>query len=154
MEEGKQIPGSDGIARIHRDEKRWILIGLLVSGAIFGAVFPFLPESQQELFSSANLSISVAFFLALLAWCYYDASGLGFLLSKLTILSLILVAPVAFPVYLFKTRGARRGLKALSLACLFLGAWYLVTVIAGFVASLVGYSLGIIVLPPVSWTLR
>jgi len=147
MDEGRQVPGSDGRTRTHRDEKRWILIGLLVAGAIFGAAFPFLPESQQELFSSANLSISVAFFLALLAWCYYDASGLGFLLSKLTILSLILVAPVGFPVYLFRTRGARHALKALALTCLFLGAWYLVTVIAGLVASLVGYSLGIITAP-------
>jgi uncharacterized membrane protein YGL010W len=147
MEEGKQIPESDGIARTHRNEKRWILIGLLVSGAIFGAVFPFLPESQQELFSAANLSISVAFFLAFLAWCYYDASDLSFSLSKLTILSLLLVAPVGFPVYLFRTRGARRGLKALALTCLFLGVWYLVTVIAVLIASLVGYSLGIITSP-------
>jgi hypothetical protein len=147
MQEGKQMPGSDGIARIHRDEKRWILIGLLVSGVIFGAVFPFLPESQQEPFSAANLSISLAFFFALLAWCYYDASGLGVLLTKLTILLLILVAPVGLSVYLLRTRGARRGLRALALACLFLGAWYLVTVISGFVASLVGYSLGIFTAP-------
>ena len=144
MEHEEQTPAPASEAPSNRTLKKRVLIGLLVLAACEGIVMMFLPEVGQ-LRSVAQLVPALPFLFLILLWCHYDAADHNFSLGRIMTSSLILFMAIAFPIYLFRSRGFFSGLKTLALACLFLGALAATATIAAIPAYLIGSSLGIIV---------
>jgi len=144
MEHEEQAPASDSEAPSNRTLKKRVLIGLLVLAACEGVVMVFVPEVAQT-GSAAQLASTLPFLFLILLWCHYDAADHDFSLGRLMAVSLVLFMAIAFPIYLFRSRGFFSGLKTLALACLFLGALAATATIAAIPAYLIGSSLGIVV---------
>jgi hypothetical protein len=97
----------------------------LILLALISLVSPALETAMTgrvEVFSAFGL-VETALSLVLLFWWYHvDKAEHGYQAAKLMNAGVLLVAVVALPVYFVRSRGWKRGVRAIVLAALFLGA--------------------------------
>jgi hypothetical protein len=125
-----------GYARI----KRNILIALLLYVACLGGIGVFLPENPSVDRLLFVLGIPTLF--VLLAWCHCDARERCYEMSMPMRICLVLLFAVAFPIYVFKSRGLG-GFKAIGLAILFTCAMAVTAIVASIACAGIGIALGI-----------
>ena len=103
--------------------------GILIVSVGIG-VFYGLCRHDKEVLRCAGRIFAVGNSLMLFGWCYYDARERRVLLTRTMKVSLVLVPPLAFPCYVFKSRGSS-GFRTLGLAVLFfLLTWVVILLVA------------------------
>lgn len=80
---------------------------------------------------------TVPIYIMVLSWCYADANERGRQLSKGESTSLILFFIVAFPIYLFRTRGIR-GFQTLMLSLLVMAGMFATWAVTLMIGSWIG----------------
>ncbi len=128
-------------------QKRKLLIALLIFSACDGSVMAFLSDGSSWDFLHTIVSGTV-FLVMALAWCLYDAREQNYRMSRLMRYALVILFFVAFPVYIFRTRGFVPGIKLLILSILFGGALGLV---AGLFCGLFLWLTGIETVDEFAW---
>ena len=98
-------------------------------GALAGLslVMPALERAMTgrvEMLSSYGLAETALSLVALFTWFHLDKAEQGYRAGRLMNAGVLLVAVVALPIYLVRSRGWRRGGIALSLALVFLGVMF------------------------------
>lgn len=96
------------------NRKRRISIALLAYAAFLGIICIFLPEDDQVL----DLLVTLPMLILAVAWCHADANQRDHVMGGFMRISLVLLFAIAFPVYVFQTRGLS-GFKTLMLTFLF-----------------------------------
>ena len=82
---------------------------------------------RVELFSGYGLA-ETALSLVLLFWWYHlDKADHNYQAGKLMNAGVLLLAVVALPIYFVRSRGWKRGARAIGVAALFLGATFLLS---------------------------
>ena len=82
---------------------------------------------RVELFSGYGLA-ETALSLVLLFWWYHlDKADHNYQAGKLMNAGVLLLAVVALPIYFVRSRGWKRGARAIGVATLFLGATFLLS---------------------------
>ncbi|WP_029247979.1 hypothetical protein [Schlesneria paludicola] len=118
-------------------KKRRIVVWLFVYSAALGAIYCFLPAGDRLIDGLASLPISI---LAL-SWCSADANERGRGFGKLASTTLVLFFVVAFPIYLFRTRGIR-ALKALFLTLLVTTGMLVCMLATNWITVSIGIAMG------------
>ena len=120
--------------------KRFWLLGIVAWTALFGAVTGALPAEAD--FPQPICWISVLGMLFMMfSWCQYDALQRGYRMSRALRVGLVLVWLLAFPFYVFRTRGLA-GFKTIALTLLFAGGLCAVAIISALLTSAVAALLG------------
>lgn len=132
--------GNDWV-EYYRKKKNRTLKWLLSYSVVVGAVGFFFPEDDWTL----DVIIEFPTVILMNHWCYLDASERSRRLSTLTKLALVFAFFLAFPIYLFRTRGLA-GFRALALSMLFFVAMIACSM-AGGLASYTLAFLGGVELP-------
>jgi len=101
----------------YASRKRRILMMLLAYAGLLGVISIFMPEDDGMLGFVVGLPILVL----TVVWCHVDADQHDHVIGKFMLFSLVLILLLAFPIYIFQTRGLT-GLKTLALAGLFVTA--------------------------------
>jgi hypothetical protein len=127
---GADAPGEaktyvEGNPYNYKQRKRTILLLLLGWAMVTGACNVLLGGGAP----TTDFLLSIPSVILSVAWCYVDASEHEHRIRNLMRLALIFLFPIAFPVYLFQTRGVA-GFKALG--------WTLLFVLAVFLCMLAG----------------
>lgn len=125
-----------------RKQKKFILIGLLLLSALVGGMYVFITEGSPIDTLSGYIFGMISLFL-ILGWCHYDALERGYKISNSMRICLVLLFGVAFPVYLFKSRGLG-GFKALLLSALFVGTMFVTGILAAVPCYGIGCWLGVL----------
>ncbi|WP_442483839.1 hypothetical protein [Aeoliella sp. SH292] len=94
-------------------KKRRILWALFIAATLVGAWIGYSPEMD----GSTEAALNLALLVPALWWCFTDADQRGFRLGAIHSIFLVLAFVIAFPVYLFRTRG-RAGFRTLGLTVL------------------------------------
>jgi hypothetical protein len=116
--------------------KRRLLAMLLGHNTIIGALEPF--AHAVHLVESA---VAIPYMMMGSIWCWLDLRQHRYSIGDLMRYCLVVALPIAFPIYVIRTRGLR-GLRPLGLAILFTVLLSICQVL-GFVASVwVGTRLG------------
>jgi hypothetical protein len=116
---------TEDFAKAKRRRLVWML-GIAVAAGIASEVFADA-ERELQLLEGVGLAVLVA------SWCSVDARERRRTLGKLQFASIILIALIGLPVYLFRTRGLRAFLSlllALLFYALLIGLQLCVTMIA------------------------
>ncbi len=125
-------------------KKRRILFMLFGYSALFGVLVVIsLIFNPQDKPSLMNIVISIPWIALILWWCLIDAEQHDHWMGKFMRIGLILLPIVAFPIYIFKTRGIA-GFKTLLLAVLFLSAMAVCTGVTAWVAMIIAIMSGFI----------
>jgi hypothetical protein len=124
----------------YRKKKKLILFGLLFFSAVFGVALLFITE-DSPIAQVTEWFFSLLFLFLILGWCHYDALDKGYRISKHMRVFLVLFYPLAFPIYLFKSRGLG-GFKSLMFAILYAGLMVFTSVFAGLSVYGIGRLLG------------
>ena len=117
---------------MHERTKRGILIGML-GLTVFSTIGLWAASDNEPLASGITMFSAVGFAVGALLWCQVDGAERGINVGPGLRIAIVLIALIAVPYYLFKTRGAREG--ALSLASAFV--FYLLVVLVASVTNLV-----------------
>jgi 4-amino-4-deoxy-L-arabinose transferase-like glycosyltransferase len=120
--------GLSGEVADHVQKKRNILVKLLVYSGVLGVILIFLPENNR----AADYLVGLPALILGIAWCYEDSRQHEFALGKLMRLGLIFIFALAFPIYIFRTRGLN-GFKTLGQTLFFLAAMFACMFATGFV---------------------
>ena len=121
----------------YRKHKRSCLIGMLILSACSGVISGWCPDYNVII----DFIICVPFLFLNYAWCHYDALEQGYFMSKIMRICIVLFLFVAFPVYIFKTRGLG-GFKTLGFSLLFVGASIVTSILSGLSSYFVKYLIG------------
>lgn len=114
------------------------LLGVfLVIGFIFNI---FNPEDQPN---PMNIVIQIPSIALTFWWCLVDADQHDHTMGKIMRIGLILATIVAFPIYIFRTRGIA-GFRTLLLAVLFLVAMSVCVNVTAGLAMVIGVMSGLI----------
>jgi hypothetical protein len=89
--------------------KRWLVGLLFLASAVLSIVGCFLGEDDSVVQTLLGLPILVLS----IAWCFTDARQRGHRMGRLMKLLLVLCFALAFPIYLFQSRGWRGALTLL-----------------------------------------
>ncbi len=117
MPEIDDIVESDSNSRL-ADAKKSILVKLLVYCGFAGFILGLLDGASPVLGFLVGLPVTILIF----TWCLNDAIQLNHRIGKAMRIGLILFGYVAFPIYIFQTRGFIKGIKTLVVASLFFAA--------------------------------
>mgnify|MGYP001765823620 CR=1 FL=1 len=101
-------------------------------GWLAGALPASWPVSQRD--QAINILLGVGTTVVVYAWCRLEAAERGATVPGRSALWAGLLPPVGLPLYLWRTRGLARALRALSLALLYFTATVLL--MAGVEAAL------------------
>jgi hypothetical protein len=82
-------------------KKRRILYVLFVAATIVGLWVGYSPGMD----GSTEVALHLALLIPALWWCFTDADQRGFRIGAIHSILLVLAFLIAFPVYLFRTRG-------------------------------------------------
>lgn len=96
---------------------RSCLVLILGVSAVWGFCLGLLPE-ESDLLYFVDYAAPIALLVCALIWCTLDSSRHDFFLTRRWYLSLLAFFAVAFPYYLFVTRGLA-GLKTMAYAVVF-----------------------------------
>ena len=122
--------------------KRVALVALLLCSACIGGISVFLPDDPAiDRLTDYLFGLPLVFLV--LGWCHYDALDKHYIMSRSMRFCLLLLLGIAFPIYLFRSRGIA-AFKALALSVLFLGLMVLTAILAAMPCYGVGYLLGIV----------
>lgn len=116
----------------YEQRKRTILLLLLGWAVVAGACSILLGGGAP----TTDFLLSVPTVILSVAWCYVDASEHEHRIRNLMRLALIFLFPIAFPIYLFQTRGVA-GFKALGWALLFVLAMLLCSLVGAVGAAII-----------------
>jgi hypothetical protein len=126
----------------HEQKKRRTLLMLLGYSALHGFLVPieimYNPEGKANLL---YIVLQIPFIVLILMWCVVDADQRNHNIGKMMKIGLILLGVVAFPIYIFQTRGIA-GFKSLFLAILFLAAMFFFTFLTAGMTILIGVMSG------------
>ncbi|MBI5528730.1 MAG: hypothetical protein HY897_20565 [Deltaproteobacteria bacterium] len=125
------------------NRKRRILVALVLYAAFLGVVgilMGFLPKDARSPNMISAIAVLPALILAIL-WCDADARHRGHKIGSVARLGLVFCFVVAFPVYVFRSRGLS-GFKTLGLAMLFIAAMIGCAFVAGLMFALVAHFAG------------
>ncbi len=100
------------------EKKQSILIILLIYCGLYGFISGLLVETNPVLSFVIGLPITIL----VLTWCLNDAVQLDHRIGKVMRIGLIFFGYIAFPIYVFQTRGFIKGIKTLVFASLFFTA--------------------------------
>jgi len=109
----------------YRKHKRLALAALLLAMVCNGAAFGLFGSTESDFFGRTETEQLISFIGGALGsffvflWCYFDALERQYPLSKTMKICLVAIAAIAFPVYVFRSRGLA-GFKTLGWAILFL----------------------------------
>lgn len=117
--------------------KRLFLIGILVLSACSGVITVYLPDNNCIM----DYIIGLPCLFLIFAWCHYDALEHGCFMSRSMRICLVIFVFVAFPVYIFKSRG-NNGFKALALSLLFVGTSIMISILSGLSSYYLEYLIG------------
>lgn len=124
---------SEGEVIDYAAKKRRIVLMLLAYSAILGVIGVFLPDEESPLDYIVGLPILILG----MAWCFVDAEERDHRIGKLMQLALIFFFVVAYPLYLFQTRGIR-GFLTLGLAMVLVAVMAACAFSTGYATILVG----------------
>ena len=94
-------------------KKRRILWALFIVATLIGVWVGYFPDLD----GSTEVAMNLALLIPALWWCFTDADQRGFRLGAIHSIFLVLAFVIAFPVYLFRTRGIG-GFRALGVTVL------------------------------------
>ena len=118
-----------------------MLLGYSALSGVFLVISLLLnPEDKPSLM---NIVIQIPSIALMLWWCLVDADQHNHRVGKIMRIGLILLPIVAFPIYIFQTRGIA-GFKTLLLAVLFLAAMSVCMGVTAGVAAFIGLMSGFI----------
>jgi hypothetical protein len=109
-------------------------LGLLAALSLLSPALEMAITGRVEMFSSYGLAETAASLVLLFWWYHLDKAEHNYQAGRLMNAGVLLLAVAALPIYFIRSRGWRRGARAIALAALFLGAT--------FVLSEVGERLG------------
>ncbi len=101
----------------YSNRKRRILILLLVYSAVLGLSAVYLPEDDRVV----DVALGLPMLIMLISWCYIDAGQRNHVIGRIMRASLVLLFALAFPIYIFQTRGLK-GFISLALTAVFMAA--------------------------------
>ena len=108
------------------DRKRTIVFLLLACSLLLGPVIVFLPEKESML----DFLVSIPLLVLAVTWCHIDARAHDYRIGCLFRFLLILLFVIAFPVYIFRTRGLN-GAKTLFWAFILVLLMFMCMVLTG-----------------------
>ena len=121
--------------------KKRCLVLLFIYPLVFGAAMPIVPQDSAPGIAISRLLV-LALFLTALLWCHYDSLERGFWVSKTLKAALVLLFAVAFPYYIFRTRGVA-GFKTLGRVLLVLAAMAVLCLTGASVTFFFGTLIGL-----------
>lgn len=130
------------IAMKCRQRKKRILLWLIILSALSGGIGAFIPENS-EMGALSNLALGLPTLLLAIMWCHFDALERNTFLSVGMRIFLFFLYVIAFPVYLFNTRG-KDAFKTFGLSLLFFGAMITTSIVTMFLSYSLGYGFGLI----------
>src|SRR3954453_23590193 len=99
-------------------------LGRLAAGALLSPALESAMTGRVEMFSSYGLAETAVSLVLLFWWYHLDKADHSYQAGRLMNAGVLLVALVALPIYFIRSRGWRRGARAISFAALFLGATF------------------------------
>lgn len=116
----------------HERAKRGILIGML-GLTVLSTIGLWLATDNELLIGVVTMIGAIGYSIGTLLWCQVDSVEHEIPLSTGIRIAIILIAFIAVPYYLFKSRGAREGAISLGFAFVF----YLLIILVASVATLI-----------------
>lgn len=114
-------------------KKRLIVLLLLVYAAVLGVISVFLPQSEDR---PIDFILGLPVLTLVIWWCYTDANERDHRMGRITMLLLVLLFAVGFPLYLFQTRGLG-AFRAIVYSFLVAGGMLICTIAGAVVTTLV-----------------
>ena len=114
MSETDNVVEPDSMSNL-ADEKKGILVKILAYCVFAGFISGLLTEANPVLEFLIGLPVTILIF----TWCLNDAIQRDRRIGKVMRIGLILFGYVAFPIYIFQTRGFIKGIETLIIASIF-----------------------------------
>lgn len=114
-------------------KKRLIVLLLLVYAAVLGGISVFLTPSDDR---PIDIMLGLPALTLVIWWCYTDANERDHRMGRITMLLLVLIFAVGFPLYLFETRGWG-AFRAMVYSFLIAGGMMVCTIAGAVVTTLV-----------------
>lgn len=102
--------------------KTTVLVLLALSALLAGLLDPLLSTAGGD-FMWFNVALSLFCAILVFTWYYLDTDERGYRRTPLLSMMVVAVGIIAIPYYLFRSRGARLGLRAFGLFMLASLAW-------------------------------
>jgi len=106
----------------HLPRPKSIALILLAMLSLVSPLVETLATGRVETFSSFGLAETIASLVVLFWWYHLDKAEQRYSAGKLMNAGMLLVAAVALPIYLIRSRGWKRGCQAIGVAALFVAA--------------------------------
>jgi hypothetical protein len=121
-----------GTDREYTRRKRRVLLMLLGYSGLLGVISVFRPEENPL----RDFVLGLPILLMAVKWCSLDARQHNFVLTKLIQVCLVLIFILAFPLYIFQSRGVggvktlvQTGLFAAAMVACQIATWYVTTLL-------------------------
>ncbi len=112
-----------------------ILLSFLVLVALAGLIDPLLENSLY--YEHFNLGITLVLVTFIFAWYYYDSEARQYKRSPALNVTVVAMAIIGIPYYLFRSRGAKNGGIAFGHMLLFFCAWLFTTTVSTRIGSMI-----------------
>ena len=99
-------------------------LGLLAALSLLSPALEMAITGRVEMFSSYGLAETAVSLVLLFWWYHLDKADHDYQAGRLMNAGVLLLALVALPIYFIRSRGWRRGARAIAFAALFLGATF------------------------------
>ena len=103
----------------HLPRPKSIALILLAMLSLVSPLVETLATGRVETFSSFGLAETIASLVVLFWWYHLDKAEQRYSAGKLMNAGMLLVAAVALPIYFIRSRGWKRGSRAIGIAALF-----------------------------------
>lgn len=133
MDAAVQSNSSYSPQNIYRRNKNRCLKVIVGIALVVGFFYALLPEDSGWL-TIIDIVCRIGFLLLVLLWCVYDSFERKSPITKKMSVCLFLLFGIAFPYYIFRTRGFKGGFKTLGLVLVFL----IVVIAAVFIGGIIG----------------
>ena len=96
-----------------------IALGVLAVLSLVSPLVEMLATGHVETLSSFGLAETIASLIVLFWWYHLDKAEQNYSAGKLMNAGMLLLAAVALPIYFIRSRGWKRGSRAIGIAALF-----------------------------------
>lgn len=116
---------------------RKLALVLIASFAFLGGVFDFAFRASSGMHMSYSIARVLLNVFLVFLWFYHDTDVMNYRRSAILNILVVSIGLIAIPYYLFRSRGAVAGFRAVALFFLAVACWFLLVLAGDYTGSLI-----------------